>query len=148
MTSATRQYVTGFYFDPLRERVALIRKDHPPFQAGKLNGIGGKLEQGESPLSCMIREFEEEAGVRVVTWNRFAVLRGKEPDDVDFTVHFFYTEGPFVFLVSRTKEPLEFIPLSELADQQTIPNLQWLVPMALSMKSETSKEFIVTEVNE
>ncbi|WP_300288435.1 NUDIX domain-containing protein [uncultured Desulfovibrio sp.] len=39
-----------------------MRRDHPEFQAGKLNGMGGKLEPGETLLDCMAREAVEEAG--------------------------------------------------------------------------------------
>ena len=31
--------------------------------AGKWNGLGGKLEAGESPEQCVIREVREEAGI-------------------------------------------------------------------------------------
>jgi 8-oxo-dGTP diphosphatase len=33
--------------------------------AGKWNGLGGKLEPGESPEECAIREIFEESGLRV-----------------------------------------------------------------------------------
>jgi 8-oxo-dGTP diphosphatase len=32
---------------------------------GKYNGLGGKLEEGESPLEAASREFFEEAGIRL-----------------------------------------------------------------------------------
>ena len=34
--------------------------------AGKWNGLGGKLEAGESPEQCVIREVREEAGLEIV----------------------------------------------------------------------------------
>jgi 8-oxo-dGTP diphosphatase len=34
---------------------------------GKWNGLGGKFEAGESPESCVIREIEEESGLRLKT---------------------------------------------------------------------------------
>ena len=33
---------------------------------GKWIGIGGKLEKGESPYECIIREFYEETGLTIV----------------------------------------------------------------------------------
>lgn len=32
---------------------------------GKWNGLGGKLEPGESPEECVIREVREEAGLKI-----------------------------------------------------------------------------------
>lgn len=55
-------YVCGFAFNG--PHVALILKNRPAHLAGKLNGIGGKLEEGDSsPEAAMAREFLEEAGV-------------------------------------------------------------------------------------
>ena len=31
-------------------------------------GIGGKFEHGESPEECMLREFKEETGLRLLSW--------------------------------------------------------------------------------
>lgn len=55
-------YVLGFAFTT-DGRVALIRKIKPAWQAGKLNGIGGKVEADEDSVSAMVREFREETGV-------------------------------------------------------------------------------------
>lgn len=33
---------------------------------GKWNGLGGKLEQGETPLQCVLREVYEESGLRLI----------------------------------------------------------------------------------
>ena len=39
-----------------------IKKDKDIHQ-GKWNGLGGKLEQGEMPEDCVIREVKEESGL-------------------------------------------------------------------------------------
>ena len=39
-----REYVCGFLFSPDRKKVLLIRKRRPAWQAGKLNGVGGKVD--------------------------------------------------------------------------------------------------------
>ena len=55
-------YVLGFAFTT-DGRVALIQKKRPAWQAGRLNGIGGKVEGTEHSAAAMVREFREETGV-------------------------------------------------------------------------------------
>lgn len=65
-------YVLGFAF--LGNRVLLIRKTKPAWQAGKLNGVGGKVEPFDADLeAAMIREFREETGIttQVGQWHEF-----------------------------------------------------------------------------
>ena len=56
------QYVTGFRVDLTTGRVLLIEKKRPAWHAGQLNGIGGSIEPGETPLQAVVREFKEETG--------------------------------------------------------------------------------------
>lgn len=84
--ASPKLYCLGFMFSPDRSRVALIRKLTPSWQAGLLNGIGGKSEPGESLAGAMAREFLEEAGVstQASDWDLFARLGSP-----DFQVHVF-----------------------------------------------------------
>ena len=81
-----QQYVCGFLFSVDRSRVLLIRKNRPAWQAGKLNGVGGKVEPGESIQKAMTREFREEAGLTLAEaqWQHVLTLTGP-----DWTGHFF-----------------------------------------------------------
>lgn len=55
-----KKYVLGFLFSRDFTRVVLIKKNRPSWQADKLNGIGGKVEDSDtSSLAAMIREFRE-----------------------------------------------------------------------------------------
>ena len=59
-------YVVGFAFDAKKERVVLIKKNRGPKELiGKLNGVGGKIEDHESSFEAMSREFFEETGVSI-----------------------------------------------------------------------------------
>lgn len=44
------------------DEILLIRKKRG-LGAGKINGPGGRLEAGETPLECAVREVQEELGV-------------------------------------------------------------------------------------
>ncbi len=64
-------------------RVLLIRKRRG-HGAGKINGPGGKPEAGETPLDCVLRETEEEVGLRVTDARLAAVLRFIDQDHADW----------------------------------------------------------------
>lgn len=55
-------YSLGFAFTPDKKHVALITKFRPVYQNGLLNGIGGLVEQNETVVAGMVREFKEETG--------------------------------------------------------------------------------------
>ncbi len=62
------RYVVGYLFNDDGTAVMLIRKEKPKWQAGCLNGIGGKVEDGECPAKAIEREFLEETGVPCDSW--------------------------------------------------------------------------------
>ena len=44
------------------EKILLVKKDRPAWQSGRLNLVGGKIEEGETPEQAALRELKEEAG--------------------------------------------------------------------------------------
>ena len=42
-----------------------VKKEND-YHEGKWNGLGGKLELGESPEDCVIREIKEESGLSII----------------------------------------------------------------------------------
>lgn len=126
--------VVGFAFAQDRESVLLIRKQRPPSQAGKLNGVGGKLEPGEQPIDAMVREFSEEAGVDTVPtdWTHFAVMKSPK-----WEVWFYRADfDASVLDDAASREPLthervERWDVHLLPGQDTMRNLRWLIPFCL-----------------
>jgi len=99
------KYVVGFLFSPEMDKVVLIEKTHPDWQKGLLNGVGGKIEMDEEPNICMIREFEEEAGLKIDNWIEFADIIGK-----DYICHFFYSLSEKIFSVTtKTDEQIVIV---------------------------------------
>jgi 8-oxo-dGTP pyrophosphatase MutT (NUDIX family) len=89
---ATR-YVLGFAFTPSRKGVILIKKRRPNWQAGKLNGPGGKIEAGETPEQAMIREFKEETGIdtELGQWSDFCAHVRPSGDERSYSLDLFST---------------------------------------------------------
>lgn len=128
-----RAWVVGFLMDDQAEWVMLIRKNRPEWQAGKLNGVGGKVEAGESIHDSMLREFGEEAGLAILDWEHFASLTWDEG-----IVHFFRAFHPLSHLEecrTMTDEGIERHAIHTLGApgegrNNVTPNLLWLVPLA------------------
>jgi 8-oxo-dGTP diphosphatase len=127
-----RTYACGFLFSPDRRRVLLIRKRRPAWQAGKLNGLGGKIEPGETPIEAMRREFREEAGVDIPEWQEVLQLSGSDDagSGVSWRGHFFRAFGDIDAPRPVTDEHLERHEVATLP-ADVIPNLRWMIPLML-----------------
>jgi 8-oxo-dGTP diphosphatase len=121
-----QHYVCGFLFSPDRSRVLLIRKRRPEWQAGRLNGVGGKVEPTDpSYLAAMTREFREEASLTIHDWRHCLTLAAP-----DWQGHFFRSFGDIDAARPLTDELLEIHPAIPLP-HDTIPNLRWIIPLLL-----------------
>ena len=130
-------YVVGFLFRNGGDEVALIRKTKPDWQKGLLNGVGGKIDADELPISAMVREFEEEAGAYVINWRFFAVRALEGGGQI-----YFYASHEIAELQSRTEEEVSWYPVAHLRQYGVLDSLNWLVPLALD------KDGVVVEIKQ
>jgi 8-oxo-dGTP pyrophosphatase MutT (NUDIX family) len=133
--STVQRYVVGFLFSQDFREVTLIRKQKPTWLAGLLNGIGGKIEPGESSEQAMKREFFEEGTYPApseLQWKHFCAMSGTNNAASAFSVDFFYTVGRPEWVMSREIEQIEKHETCDIAGgwEKTIGNLPWLVAMA------------------
>ena len=145
------RYVVGFLFVDGVNTVLLIRKKRPAWQAGRLNGPGGKVEPGETFLQAMRREFTEEieyAGIDA--WEHFATLHAVSPDAAQ--IAFFRAvitprEAPHVIHPHlEYDERPEWVRTDPLPDA-VLPNLHFLIPMAREICVEINVEQKVVRVD-
>lgn len=73
-------------------QVLLIRKKRG-LGAGKINGPGGKLDPGESPLQCAVRETEEELCIHADGVREIGRLAFQFVDGLSLFVHVFRADG-------------------------------------------------------
>lgn len=129
MSTEPQGYVLGFAFDLTQTLVVLTRKNKPAWQAGLLNGVGGKIEPGESGRQAMVREFQEETGAETneTDWDHFCTLNGEE-----FRVYCYKMESPDVCATvdTRESEQVEVRSVSGLLREEGVSNLRWLLEAA------------------
>lgn len=150
-----QKYVVGFLFNYGIYEVVLIRKNRPDWQKGKLNGVGGKIEEGELPIDSMRREFLEEAGVYIFDWIPFCVLSGD-----NYEVHFFCASDSLNGVTSMLDEKVGIYQVYTTHDDyggdagvigtnEIIPNLNWLIPMAINrLDGLDISTFVIKEIQE
>lgn len=142
-----KKYVLGFAFDWKRENIVLIHKEKPEWQKGKLNGVGGKVEQSDSCIhDAMTREFFEETGVltQKQDWTHYATM--SFDDDImggGAEIYVFRMRNNEVLHASTYEEEvIEVIPMTEVYSRPLMHNLHILIPLALQ------KEFGFTHLKQ
>lgn len=141
-----KKYVTGFLFSQDASHVVLIEKLNPLWQRGLFNGIGGKVEANEASVDAMVREFFEETGVAThpKDWCCYAKIYRAKCYDVD--VYFAHSDLAFSAKTIEL-EQVHIIKLNELPSN-IIPNLQWLIPLALDKQADFSQPVLIKEITE
>lgn len=111
-------YCLGFAFSADGQEVLLIEKRRPHFQAGLLNGIGGSVEAGETPDQAMVREAQEEAGLRC-DWRAC----GSFGDEGTYRVMVYQATADLSLAIAGTDEPLRRMPWALLTEDQAVPGV-------------------------
>lgn len=124
-------YVAGFAFNEDLTHVVMVSKLKPEWQRGKLNAVGGKIENAEMAHIAMVREFQEETSVHVpvTRWTSLTTIT-----DIDkFIVHFYYTQlSSEAWKSIQTVEEEEIIKVSleDMKFHKRIDNIDMLITMA------------------
>lgn len=127
-TPAVNRFSVGFLFTQDGANVVLINKKRPEWQAGMWNGIGGKIEEGESPYDAMVREFREEAGQHIGEWNLFAEIDGLP----NYIISFFRSfDNDALSQVKTRTDEVVMVQQTTRLPFNIVPNLRWLIPLAL-----------------
>lgn len=109
-----------------------IKKDND-IHAGKWNGLGGKLDPGESPEACVIREVREESGLQIVQPRYHGLLVFADFKSEDWYVWVFSASqfsGQLISAADSREGQLEWIADEQVAALNLWPSdlvfLPWL----------------------
>lgn len=138
-----KRYVVGFMFSEDEKEVLLIEKQTPAWQKGFLNGIGGKLEEGESAAKAMVREFQEETGLhtKLTDWQPFVRIYVGEQACIDF---YSYHSNKLYTAKTIEQEVVSHYLVQNLP-KNVMPNLRWLIPLSLDKKVSFEEPIVIHE---
>jgi 8-oxo-dGTP diphosphatase len=129
-----KKYVLVFLFNESCEYVLLIRKQRPDWQRNKLNGLGGKVEDGETFAEAACREVFEEAGIKLVpdAWQPdFTITDGKTWECPVFSLKL--PNELFESFGTKTDERVDEYLVKDVSALPTLPNVKWMIPLLLDV---------------
>ncbi|MDD5649273.1 MAG: NUDIX domain-containing protein [Candidatus Nanoarchaeia archaeon] len=125
------KYTVGIYFDDQLKRIALILKNRPKWQEGRFNFPGGHIEENESGINCVIREFQEECGINtsINDWKEIGIILNEEFYEVKvFTAIQKIEHGE---ICTKEDQMVTWVDIDNLPTN-IISNLYWLIPFAFN----------------
>ena len=140
--TATREYIVhpgAVMVVPLLDdgRLVIERQWRYPLARAMLEFPAGKLEVGEAPLACAVRELAEETGYVAAEWARAGILHNaiaysNEGIEVWFARGLMLGErrldaGEFLDVASASLDELDALARDgELTDAKTLVGMLWL----------------------
>lgn len=147
-----KEWCLGFVFLEGYEKVLLLKKART-MHVGLWNGVGGKVEPGETIEAAMIRECDEEAKLHVADWTYVGELKGNTNGEEWRVAVFgaycksFEVEEAHPFLHCKRDVPYK-VRLDQLSSFELAPHVQVLAHVARSrVKDPTIKPITMIEVD-
>lgn len=141
-SQATRQYIRhpgAVAIVPVLDdgRIVMVRQYRYAVERVLLELPAGKLDPGESVLSCAVRELREETGYRAREWARAGAFHNAAAYSTEAMEIWFargleagqqcLDEGEFLEVVACSEDELDRLAAAgSLTDMKTMIGLQWL----------------------
>ena len=146
MNYQEQKYTVSFIFNSNYSKVLLVHKLSPEWQKGRVNGVGGKYEQGETAAQCVARETEEETAL-VIPEKEWVYIGTIEQPQGDVGILAAQYAGPESDAKQSAHETIEWFPVDELP-ANCMKNLPFLIPLALlKLREDYFETFTITYTN-
>ncbi len=130
MTPAPLSYTLCFL--TRADSVLLLHRRRPPNQ-GLWNGVGGRLEADERPLTGCLREVREETGYRLATARFAGLLTWSGFEIADGGLYLFTAEAPAGEPASTPEGELRWWPQRQaVTSPLVVSNLHFVLPHLLN----------------
>lgn len=129
----TQHYVLILGKKSMFESFIVTTKHRPKWQAGRINLVGGHVEEDETPEDAAEREFFEETGFYGHDYKKLGEITGKS-----FVVHCFKCiidvcgPAPIHPREGETEQPYWTSFYSIKDNPRLMPNLQVIIPLMLN----------------
>ena len=123
------RYVLGIVTTPDKLYVLLMK---PTWQEGRWNGIGGKIEDGETPHHAMDREWREETQCKPpARWDLRIRLTHCSRDSVVYFFHGTLSHSEMACFKDEGRGEILEIHRVSCLPERVMYNLKWMIPMFL-----------------
>lgn len=130
----------------VREGQVLLIEKKRGHGAGKVNGPGGKIDPGETPLECAVRETQEELLISVNNPHKVAELWFQMSDYPSILCHVFLAED-FHGTPRETEEAIPlWVPLDEIPYERMWEDDRHWLPLVLAGETLLGKFIFKGEV--
>jgi len=131
------EYTIGIAFCDDFRKVLLIRKMKPKWQKGLLNFPGGKVEEDELPIMCVVRELKEECSLNTIIdeWRYIGFMKGGKRKEA-YKVHMFCLREIGLRkkeIKSLTKERVKLYKVESLCKVKSLSYVEWLARLAINI---------------
>jgi ADP-ribose pyrophosphatase YjhB (NUDIX family) len=137
-------YTLGFIFDRTYRSVLLVHKKKPEWQCNKLNGVGGKVERGETLAACISRETREEVCLDIdeAFWVPLGtIVRTKERDRGSVAIFGAQFMGNKRTARRGDHEKIGWYRVGALPTN-VLSNAHWLIPLARETLQQADDTFV------
>ena len=112
-----------------------VKKEND-FHEGKWNGVGGKLEKGETPEECAIREIKEETGLTAKNLKLKGIITEPEFDNQknDWYIFVFVIDKFTGKIIDSNEGNLEWIHNDKLTELNLWPSDKIFIPWTFEDK--------------
>ena len=126
-------YTLGAFFRDDYKKVLLMEKKTPEWQRDKKSFPGGKIQELESPVYSLVREFSEETGYFVPPedWIYCGVINARCVYTVDIYAAAFNNHKVLPVTDFHEGYPC-WADISRLPEN-VLPNLRWMIPFCADL---------------
>lgn len=142
------KYTIGFI--KKGDQILLLNREFPTWM-GNWNGVGGKIEKGETPLACILREIKEETGITLAHATYKGIVSWQVDQQREGGMYAYFAELPDTYEyptpIKRAEGILDWKNIDWILHPKNtgVANLSYFLPHVLNESGLYHHEFTYTD---